>query len=363
MAPAGGTELNAFQVSRGLAQRGHVIDLVSARGGALADDYRTFCRSVTRRPVFDFARSSGARDLARMAPAVVTGARKKPDVVYPNRFAEIVWASAVGRLCGAPVVCHLHEIRHARPGAFPNKHVRRFIAVSEFLRDQWVSAGLDADLIDVVHNGVSATDYPAGGAAERTAARARLGLSSEGFVALYYGRLDPEKGIDLLLDAWRKLDIGADEGTLLIVGSPSAHLADGPQLLAAWQESAPPGCVWRPAQPDVVPLLHAADVVVVPSVWAEPFGRVIVEALATGRPALATRMGGIPEILTGEFERFLVEPGDAAALAAGLQELVDWQKHEPALAGRCAAHVREHFSLDLLVDGVERTLAAAAGDT
>jgi glycosyltransferase involved in cell wall biosynthesis len=363
MAPVGGTELNVFQVSRGLAQRGHVIDLLSARGGSLADDYRTFCRSVTRRPVFDFARSSAARDLVRMAPAVLSAARKKPDVVYPNRFAEIVWATAVGRVSGSPVVCHLHEIRHARPGSFPNEHVRRFIAVSEFLRDQWVAVGLDPDLIDVVHNGVSPVDYPAGGAAERTEARARLGLPQEGFVALYYGRLDPEKGIDVLLDAWRKLDIAGDEGTLLIVGSPSAHLAEGPQLLQAWQESAPPGCVWRPAQSDVVTLLHAADVVVVPSVWAEPFGRVIVEALATGRPALATRMGGIPEILTGEFERFLVEPGDAAALAAGLEDLVDWRTREPELAGSCTAHVRDNFSLDLLVDGVERTLTAAIGAT
>src|SRR5271156_1629321 len=143
MAPAGGTELNVFQVSRGLARRGHVIDLLSARGGSLADAYRTFCRSVTRRPVFDFARSSAARDLVRMAPAVLSAARKKPDVVYPNRFAEIVWATAVGRLSGSPVVCHLHEIRHTRPGAFPNEHVRRFIAVSHFLRDQWVAVGLN----------------------------------------------------------------------------------------------------------------------------------------------------------------------------------------------------------------------------
>ena len=224
MAPVGGTEINAFQVARGLAGRGHVVDLLAARDGALAAQYRTFCRSVSRRPVFDFARSSAPRDLLRMLPAVVSAARKNPDVVYPNRFAEIVWAAAVGRLSGAPVVCHLHEIRHARPGAFPNEHVERFIAVSDFLRNEWVEVGLNAERIDVVHNGVSCDDYPVGGDEERMTARARLGLPQEGFVALYYGRLDPEKGIDVLLDAWRKLGLGGDEGTLLVVGSPSAHL-------------------------------------------------------------------------------------------------------------------------------------------
>jgi glycosyltransferase involved in cell wall biosynthesis len=117
-----------------------------------------------------------------------------------------------------------------------------------------------------------------------------------------------------------------------------------------------------PARSDVVGPLHAADVVVVPSVWAEPFGRVIVEAMATGRPALASRIGGITEILTGEFERFLVEPGDAGVVTLALESLVGWQKREPSLAENCRAHVRDHFSLDRVVDGVERSLTAAAGE-
>lgn len=362
MAPAGGTELNVFQVARGLATRGHAVDLLAARAGALAADYRSFCRSVTRRPVFDFARSSAPRDLVRMAPAVLSAARKKPDVVYPNRFAEIVWAVAVGRLSGSPVVCHLHEIRHARPGSFPNEHVRRFIAVSEFLRSQWEAVGLNPEHIDVVHNGVSCDDYPMGGGAERADARARLGLPQEGFVALYYGRIDPEKGLDVLLDAWGRLGVSGEEGRLLVVGSPSAHLQDGAAFLERLQATAPPGCVWLPAQSDVVGPLHAADVVVVPSVWAEPFGRVIVEAMATGRPALASRIGGIPEVLTGEFERFLMEPGDAGVITLALESLVGWQKREPSLADRCRAHVRDHFSLDRVVAGVERSLTAAAGE-
>jgi glycosyltransferase involved in cell wall biosynthesis len=301
------------------------------------------------------------RDLVRMAPAVLSGARRGADVVYPNRFAEIVWAAAVGRLTHAPVVCHLHEIRHARPGSFPNEHVRRFIAVSEFLRSQWVAVGLDPDHIDVVHNGVSSEDYPMGGAAERADARARLGLPQSAFIALYYGRLDPEKGLDVLLDAWKRLGISGAEGRLLVVGSPSAHLHDGAGFLERLQSNAPPGGVWMPAQSDVVGPLHAADVVVAPSVWAEPFGRVVIEAMATGRPALASRIGGITEILTGEFEKFLVEPGDAGVITVALESLVGWQDREPSLADRCRAHVRDHFSLHQVVDGVERSLAAAAG--
>jgi glycosyltransferase involved in cell wall biosynthesis len=362
MSRSGGTELNAFQVARGLVRRGHTLDLVAARDGELAPEYRTFCRSVARRPVFDFARASAPRDLVRMTPAIVTAASKKPDVVYPNRFAEIVWAAGAGRLSGAPVVCHLHECRHARPGSFPNTHVRRFIAVSDFLRRQWEALGLEGDRIDVVRNGVSAEDYPFGGPEERASARERLGLDQEGFVALYYGRLDPEKGIDVLLEGWRRLALGGSEGTLLVVGSPSTHLPDGERYAAGLRASAPPGCVWLPAQADVVVLLHAADVVVVPSLWDEPCARVIIETLATGRPAVVTRTGGSPELLEGPLERFLVEPGDAGMLASALAGLVDWQNREPALAALCRDHVRDRFSLDHLVAGVERSLVAAAGE-
>jgi glycosyltransferase involved in cell wall biosynthesis len=238
--------------------------------------------------------------------------------------------------------------------------VQRFIAVSHFLRRQWVALGLDADRIDVVHNGVSGDDYPMGGLGERASARAKLGLDQEAFVALYYGRLDPEKGLDVLLQGWRRLGMGGTEGTLLIVGSPS-HLPDGVGYAASLRASAPPGCVWLPAQADVVALLHAADVVVVPSLWEEPFGRVIIETLATGRPVVVSRTGGTPELLDGAFERFLVEPGDAGMLASALAGLVDWRDREPALAAQCRDHVRERFSLDRVVEGVERSLRTAVG--
>jgi hypothetical protein len=57
-----------------------------------------------------------------------------------------------------------------------------------------------------------------------------------------------------------------------------------------------------------------------------------------------------------------VEPGDAGVITLALESLVGWQKREPSLADRCRAHVRDHFSLDRVVDGVERSLTAAAGE-
>jgi glycosyltransferase involved in cell wall biosynthesis len=356
------TERNAFKVARGFARRGHRLDLVAARDGKFVPEHSTSCRSVSHRPVFDFVQASAPRDLSGMTPAVVTAANKRPKVLYRPRLSDIVWGAAAGRLTRAPLVCHRHDCRHTRPGSFPNTHVRRLIAVSHFSRRQWVSLGIETDKIDVVDNGPSGDDYPIGGLEERARARARLGLDEEAFVAMYYGRLDPEEVLDVLMDAWRRLGVGGTEGTLLVVVSPSAHLPDGARYAANLQPSAPRGVVWLQPQTDVVVLLHAADVVAAQPLWAEPLGRVIVETLATGRPAVVSRTGGTPELLDGPFERFLVGPGDAGMLASALASLVDWRDREPALAAAlCRDHVRDRFSLDHLVEGVERSLSAAAG--
>ena len=125
--------------------------------------------------------------------------------------------------------------------------------------------------------------------------------------------------------------------------------------------AAAPGNVrWLPMRRDVLPPLHAADVVVLPAQWQEPFGRVVIEGMATGRPVVASRVGGVPEILTGEFADLLVEPGDPTALTAKLESLRHWRTDDPALAGRCTAHVLDHFSLATSVDRIEEMLMTAA---
>jgi glycosyltransferase involved in cell wall biosynthesis len=143
---------------------------------------------------------------------------------------------------------------------------------------------------------------------------------------------------------------------LLFVGPP----VSGEYLARVEALGAGLSCRWLPAQPDVAQLLHAADVVVVPSLWDEPFGRVAIEGLATGRPVLASRSGGLGEILTGDLERFLHTRGDAAELASAIDSLAHWRRDEPGLADLCAGHVRQHFQISHAIDRVEAELARAA---
>jgi GT2 family glycosyltransferase len=175
---------------------------------------------------------------------------------------------------------------------------------------------------------------------------------------LYYGRIHPEKGIDLLLDAWRRLNLPAYQATLVLAGDPYPT-PEGREYARRIAESAPAGVHFLGMQRDVVPLLHAADTVVLPAQWQEPFGRVVAEGLISGRPVVASRVGGIPEQLTGELAGLLFDAHDPAELAARLAGLRHWRRDDPGLGHRCAEQARERLSLRATTDGVQQQLSAA----
>ena len=82
--------------------------------------------------------------------------------------------------------------------------------------------------------------------------------------------------------------------------------------------------------------------------------------MACGTPVIASRVGGIPEILTGEFGANLVTAGDEQALAKRIYEVIHWRKTDPELGQRCCDHVVHKFSLESMISGVEKTLLKSA---
>ena len=361
----GGVERSLFQTTREMARRGHRVNLIYGEGGDLVPEFRRFCASVHQVRYWDFTfpenRARAFREYVRLVPAMALAAKCRPDVYYMSRTFAAQWALQAAKLSPAPVVCHWRGTQTPPPRyvASLSAKVGRFISNSEFTRDVWLKAGIDPGKVDVVYNGLDPAEYPQGGAAQREAARQVLGLPQDIYVVCFVGRLDAEKGVEVLLDAWRRLGYSPTEAQLLLVGAPVLH-GDGAGYLEQLTALAPPGSVrFLGARKDVVTPLHAADVSVVPSTWDEPFGRVVIEALATGRPVVGSRVGGIPEVLSGPFERFLFERGDAAGLARVLAGLRGWQESQPDLGEQCAAHVREHFSLSGMVDRVEAVFQRA----
>lgn len=363
----GGIEVNLVEDVRALVGRGHEVHVVHgpvqdgtgdleadllAAGAHLHGPHR-LALDPRRAPL----------DVASYLPSARLAARLKPDVLWLHRFEQAAWAQATARPTGVPIVCQLHHAPNYRPWVqrVLARGIAQFVAVSHFTRQQWVDSGLAPESVRVLHNAVRGADYPVGGLVERAATRADLGLPADARIALFYGRFTREKGVDLLLDAW-----GAIE-------DPAAHLVlvptapgPGPDVAARIDALVAAGrATCLAPRRDVVPLLHAADVVVLLA-RAEPFGRVALEALMTGRPAVATARGGVVEIFPADLERFLVPPGDAAALTRTLGQTLAWRSTEAGLGERCAAAARDRFPFDRRVQELERLLlegsrAASAG--
>jgi len=214
----GGTEISSVQIARALSDRGNSVNLLYEREGQLLTEYLSFCRSVTR--VHIAVERFSLRDGTRIVPAIWSGVRCRPDVIYVHTFRDVICGRLTGALTHAPVVCHLRDMFHDTATHRLRSWADRYIAVSAATRDSWVSDGIDKTRVDVVHTGIDPMMYPAGGQVERLEARKVLGLRSDAFVALYYGRLDVDKGIDVLFDAWRLLGMSADEGRLVLQGRP-----------------------------------------------------------------------------------------------------------------------------------------------
>lgn len=142
----------------------------------------------------------------------------------------------------------------------------------------------------------------------------RLAPPSASSDVLYVGRLAPGKGLDVLLKAWRRVSLR--HLRLLIIG-------DGP-LREQLQGAAPPNTCFlgHQSRDDVRARMLSARALAFPSTWPEPFGMVLIEALAAGLPIVGTDAGSARAIVAPEPPELLIHPGDPESLAAALS-LVD----------------------------------------
>jgi glycosyltransferase involved in cell wall biosynthesis len=151
-----------------------------------------------------------------------------------------------------------------------------------------------------------------------------------GVFILFVGDLRPMKGIDVLLDAYTGLD---SPPPLVLIGK------SWPDTPTTW----PPGVVVYDRWPNaaVIAAWQASAIGVVPSVWAEPFGIVVIEAMAGGCAVIASACGGIPEIVEDGVSGVLVPPGDPDRLRQALSELVADPARRAALGAAARSRAEE----------------------
>lgn len=353
---AGGLELFELAIAEGLAALGWQVVVSFGAAGDLAERWGA---------VAEMAPLEG--ELSRSE--AVAGA----DVAYvhsPHLFRPTLDAA---RETDRPVVAHLHlppfHLRAGWKGLVRGRHrwemddtvyskrthIEAFAAVSDFTRNQWVSSGLPADKVRVIHNGIDPATYHPPTQFERDRIRGELGLGADEKVIGYVGRIDLLKGVEELIDAYCDVSDELAPTRLVIAGAPTRDSGDeGRRLSERLRAKSPASVLWLGQRTDVARLYHAFDFLAMPSRWDEPFGLVLIEAMASGVPVLAGRRGGVPEILTGELERCLVTP-DRAAIAAALRTMLSCDRSELVRLGIDLVSAR--FTLARTARAVEQMLS------
>lgn len=215
-----------------------------------------------------------------------------------------------------------------------------FVCISGIIRGELSASGIDSARLCDIPNGVDTRHFRPGLPEERRQAREAFAIP-EGRLAVYAGRLSAEKGVDTLLDAVARLP--ATRGSLNL-----AVLGDGPETAALKAQAARlrvlPRVRFVGAVANVADWLRAADLFVLPS-RTEGLPVSLLEAMATGLPCVATRVGGTPQVLQDGHHGRLVPPEDPGALAAALHE-TSVDTAAAAWGASARRHVEANYSLE-----------------
>ncbi len=280
--------------------------------------------------------------LARLAPLI---RRTRPHIVHTHLFHANVVGRLAARIAGVPrVVSSVHIMERERAWhpwleAVTSPLVDVEVCVGASVREFMADAGVPEGKLAVIENGVDLAGVDRAPATPRDEVPVPDGVP----FLLTVARLHAQKGLDVLLQAASLLRkrpfrwVVAGEGRerdALLSEARRLHVDDVVRL---------PGF-----RADAIGLMKACDVFVLPSRW-EGLPIVLLEAMAAGRPVIATRVGGNTDLVVDGETGLLVPPEDPAALAAAIERLLA----DPALSARIAARgqamVRERYSVERMV--------------
>lgn len=237
------------------------------------------------------------------------------------------------------------------------------IAVAEMQKRRLVDAeGLREGSVRVIYNGVDAGAFRPAAASERAGARRALGLSDDAVVLMAVGSLKPIKGVDVLLRAVSPVMHARHEVRLVLAG-------DGPDRGMLQGLAGDLGIAERVAflglRDDIDVLLRAADALVLAS-RSEALPMALLEAMAAGLPVVATRVGGVPEVVEPDRSGALVAPDDAGALGGAIERIVADADLRRAWGQRGRAIVENRFRIETMCEHrmslFEELLSRAPGE-
>jgi glycosyltransferase involved in cell wall biosynthesis len=300
--------------------------------------------------------------------------RERPDLVYlANGVTTNLDGVAAAALCGLPIICHEKGLRRLGPvERFMSRWVDTIVGMTEEVTAHIRNKGARARRFLTVYDGIDCDAFAPGGGA---AVRREFGIPANAPVVGIVGHLQTWKGQLQVVEAVARARVQCPELRCLIVGG--VHRLGNEYARHVRERIAAAGLsrhvILTGARDDVPACMDAMDVVIHFSIRREPFGRVLIEAMALGRPVIAPRFGGPCEIVVDGETGLLVEPRNVDALADAIVALITDSDRRRTMSRAARERIDRVFDIrhhvlameqifdDILCAHARRGVADAAG--
>lgn len=343
----GGTESHTITLASLLKRNGNKIAIGCLKDGKVGREAEKLFISVKKiRLMNTLEKFIAAFDILRAAR------EEKADAIVSNCGNEVLPAAFAGRFLGAKLIFYMHGIPKISwlKRLILSRYFDSIVAVSNVVGDFLIKKGIPKRKITVIHNGIDMDRFNPG-KADREAVRKELGISPDEKVIGTAARLCPEKGLFELLYAFSRIVRKYPNVRLLIVGEGQSKA--GLRALAE-ELSFSDRVIFTGLRYDMERMYSAMDVFVLSSIWDEPFGLVVIEAMAMKKPVIATSVGGIVEIIENGHNGILVPRKDINALSDAISRLMEDNEFSDKIALEGFKTVQRNFSSSIMAEKFQR---------
>lgn len=358
----GGAEVSLLNLLKRLNGGSFIpIAAIPSKEGPFAEKLRAMGIDIRAISLMEFSRYKCFSFLAAVFRLVSLIKKEGVDLVHANSIYTAEQSFFAAKLAGVPCICHVRDLvpilGAGKARSFVFRHMNRLIAISNAVKtDLTEKLNIPERNIARIYNGVDARKFSPGVSGE--AFRREFGLGSKKLIGII-GRLSPEKGHESFLKATARLISDRDDIRIVIVGSSDLGPKDYREKLESLAAHLGVGdkVYFTGFRDDLPRIMAALDVVAVPSA-AEPFGRVIIEAMAMEKPVVAFNTGAAPEILSRDCG-IIIGPQDSKGFIEAIFGLLADAARRKRLGSEGRRIVLEKFSIEkntLEIEGLYKKL-------
>lgn len=344
----GGTESHFITLARTMHELGHEVHAVVFLGSPIhigLQNSGVILHDGVFRNAFD---PRGFRTVWRVTTSF------RPDWIIGS-FSKEYWPLALlSKLLHVKLALFKHMDFPMRPltNYFIPRLADRFIVISEFMRKKFIERGVKPEHMQVLYNPLNLQYYKADSELRRQS-RVALGYEEKDVVLGFIGALHPDKGMQQLADALNQAMLQLPNLKAFWVGEGIAAAALDEKISLGGFASRHARHNWTP---DVRPYYAAMDMLAMPSVQSDTFGRVSIEAQASGVPVLGSDIGGIPETMRPGETGLLLPPGDVNAWRDAIIRLAQDSATRNSMVEKGRQWVESHFSAPVIGRQFEQML-------